>query len=65
MSAAAKELDAKKREQEYYALQRVVADQGPFIIMFQNTNQVASREGVKGFKAGITEDLNFYRLITK
>ena len=40
-------------------------DEGPFILMFQNANQVASRASVKGFAAGITEDLNFYRTIRK
>ncbi|MCW3475843.1 ABC transporter substrate-binding protein [Limobrevibacterium gyesilva] len=65
MLAAAKELDTKKRAAMYADLQRKVTDEGPFIIMFQNTAEVASRANVKGFKGGITEDLNFYRTIKK
>jgi peptide/nickel transport system substrate-binding protein len=63
--AAAKEIDTDKRKAEYADLQKIVTDQGPFVIMFQNANQVASRTDVKGFKAGIFEDMNFYRTITK
>ena len=63
--AAAKEFDTDKRKAEYADLQKIVTDQGPFVIMFQNANQVASRTSVKGFKAGIFEDMNFYRTITK
>ena len=42
-----------------------MTDDGPFILMFQNGNQVASRANVKGYKPGIIEDLYFYRTITK
>lgn len=65
MLAAARELDTKKREAMYVALQKAVTDDGPFILMFQNTNQVARRARVSGFNPGITEDLNFYRTIRK
>ena len=65
MLAAAKELDGKKREQMYVALQKRVTDEGPFILMFQNKFVVASRAAVKGFDPGVTEDLNFYRAIKK
>jgi peptide/nickel transport system substrate-binding protein len=63
--AAAKEVDTEKRKTEYAAIQKKVTDEGPFIIMFQNANQVASRADVKGFKTGLFEDFNFYRTITK
>jgi peptide/nickel transport system substrate-binding protein len=63
--AAAKEVDTEKRKAEYVELQKVVTAEGPFIIMFQNANQVASRASVKGFKTGLFEDFNFYRTITK
>lgn len=62
---AAKEVDTAKREQLYFDLQRKVTDDGPFILLFQNANQIASRANVTGFKPGITEDLIFYRLIAK
>ena len=65
MLAAAKELDTKKRQDMYVDLQKKVTDEGPFILMFQNTNQVARRVTVTGFNPGITEDLNFYRTIKK
>ena len=63
--AAARELDAKKREAMYVALQKQVTEEGPFVLMFQNTSQVARRAPVSGFNPGITEDLNFYRTIRK
>jgi peptide/nickel transport system substrate-binding protein len=65
MLKAAKELDAKKRTEQYAVLQKKITDEGPFIIMFQDTPQVARRANVTGFVAGITEDLNFYRMIKK
>ena len=37
----------------------------PFIIMFQNTEQVARRANVEGFVSGPTFDTVFYRLVTK
>ena len=63
--AAAKEVDTEKRKAEYEELQKIVTDDGPFVLMFQNANQVASRADVKGFKTGLFEDFNFYRTITK
>jgi peptide/nickel transport system substrate-binding protein len=63
--AAAKEIDTEKRKAMYEALQKTVTDEGPFVIMFQNANQVASRANVNGFKTGLFEDFNFYRTVTK
>ncbi len=65
MKAAAQEVDTAKRKAEYEVLQKQVTDDGPFIIMFQPANQVASRVNVHGYKPGIIEDLYFYRTITK
>jgi peptide/nickel transport system substrate-binding protein len=65
MLAAAKELDAKKRAEQYAVLQKKVTDEGPYIFMFQNNNQIARRATATGFNPGITEDLNFYRTIRK
>jgi len=64
-AAAAVERDAAKREQEYKDLQAKVMDEGPFIIMFQQIQQVAERANVKGFVMGPTTDVVFYRLVTK
>jgi peptide/nickel transport system substrate-binding protein len=63
--AAAKEVDTEKRKAEYAEIQKNVTDEGPFVIMFQNANQVASRAEVKGFKLGLFEDFNYYRTVTK
>ncbi len=65
MQAASKEVDLEKRKAMYADLQKVVTDTGPFIILFQPANQVASRASVKGYKPGFIEDLYFYRTITK
>ncbi len=65
MTDAAKELDGKKREAMYVALTKKVTDEGPFVLMFQDVNQVARRVKVTGYAGGLTEDLNFYHLIKK
>jgi len=62
---AAKELDTAKRVSLYEDLQKKVTDDGPFILMFQTAQPIASRANVSGFKAGLTEDLSFYRLTEK
>jgi peptide/nickel transport system substrate-binding protein len=63
--AAVRERDTEKRAAMYKALQRRVLEEGPFIIMFQETKQVAQRAGVKNFVMGPTADVVFYRLVTK
>jgi peptide/nickel transport system substrate-binding protein len=62
---AARELDTAKRVKLYEDLQKKVTDDGPFILMFQTSQPVASRSNVTGFKAGLTEDITFYRLVKK
>ncbi len=62
---AAKELDTAKRVALYEDLQRKVTDEGPFILMFQTAQPIASRANVTGFRAGLTEDITFYRLTAK
>jgi peptide/nickel transport system substrate-binding protein len=62
---AVRERDAAKREQDYIDLQRKVMEEGPFIIMFQETKQVAMRANVHNFVIGPTSDVVFYRLTTK
>jgi peptide/nickel transport system substrate-binding protein len=65
MKAAAQQADPDNRKAEYEALQKQVTDEGPFIIMFQPTTQVASRVNVQGYQPGIIEDEFFFRTITK
>ena len=63
--AAARERDAEKRKQMYLDLQKKLQDDGPFVIMFQSTEQVARRGGVSGFVSGPTYDTVYYRLVSK
>ncbi len=63
--AAVRERDAAKREQMYKDLQRRVMDEGPFIIMFQETKQLARRSNVKNFVMGPSSDVVYYNLTTK
>ena len=62
---ASMEVDVAKRKADYEELQKIVTDQGPFIILFQPANEVASRANVHGYKPGIIEDTYFYRTVTK
>ena len=62
---ARNELDLGKREQLYLELQRKMQSVGPFAIMFQQNEQVARRNNVKGFVSGSNFDLVFYRNVTK
>jgi peptide/nickel transport system substrate-binding protein len=63
--AAVRERDPEKRKEKYLELQKIVQADSPFIIMFQNTEQVARRADVKGFVSGPTFDTVFYRNVTK
>ena len=63
--AAVRERDATKREQMYKDLQKKVMDEGPFIIMFQDTKQVAERANVKNFVMGPSADVVYFNLTTK
>ena len=49
----------------YEALQRKVMQEGPFIIMIQESRQVALRSNVKGFVMGPASDVVFLQLATK
>jgi peptide/nickel transport system substrate-binding protein len=62
---ARNELDLAKREQLYLELQRKMQSNGPFTVMFQQNEQVARRNNVKGFVSGSNFDLVFYRNVTK
>ena len=63
--SARNELDVGKREQLYHELQRKMQTNGPFVIMFQQNEQVARQKNVKGFVSGSNFDLVFYRNVTK
>jgi len=62
---ARNELDLAKREQQYLELQAMLQKKGPFVIMFQQNEQVARRKNLQGFVSGSNFDLVFYRNVTK
>ena len=64
-TAAVKEIDPDKRKAMYGELQKIVTDEGPYILMFQPANEIARRVNVNGYNPGIVEDLYFFRTITK
>lgn len=63
--AAVRERDTGKREQMYKDLQKKVLEDGPFMIMFQNTVLLAERSNLKGFVLGPSNDVVYYNLTTK
>ncbi len=63
--AAKNELDAGRREQAYFDLQKKVQHEGPYAIMFQQHEQLVRRANVQNFVSGPNFDLVFYRLVTK
>ena len=62
---ARNELDLDKRKQQYLELQAMLQKTGPFVIMFQQNEQVARHRGVVGFVSGSNFDLVFYRNVIK
>ena len=64
-AAAVRERDEGKRKQMYLDLQKKVLDEGPYIIMFQSTAQLAQRANVKDFVQGPSADVTYYNLTTK
>jgi peptide/nickel transport system substrate-binding protein len=62
---ARNELDLGKRKQQYLELQAMLQKKGPFVIMFQQNEQVARRKNLRGFVSGSNFDLVFYRNVTK
>jgi len=62
---ARNELDLAKREQQYLELQEMLQKKGPFVIMFQQNEQVARRKNLQGFVSGSNFDLVFYRNVNK
>jgi peptide/nickel transport system substrate-binding protein len=62
---ARNELDLGKRKAQYLELQAMLQKTGPFVIMFQQNEQVARRKSLKGFVSGSNFDLVFYRNVNK
>lgn len=63
--AALKESDADKRKQMYLDLEGKLQQSGPFLNMFQESEQTVLRNNVKGFFSGPNSDLVFYYQTTK
>ena len=62
---ARNELDPALRAQLYRDLQRRLQSEGPYVIMFQQTEQVARRRNVAGFATGPAFDQVWYRTVEK
>jgi peptide/nickel transport system substrate-binding protein len=63
--AALQEADVEKRKQMYLDLQTKLQKSGPFINMFQESEQTVLRKNVKGFFSGPNADLVFFYDVTK
>ncbi|WP_417825401.1 ABC transporter substrate-binding protein [Thalassospira povalilytica] len=63
--AAILERDNAKREAMYIELQKKVLADGPFVIMFQETEIASMRGNVNNFVLGPSFDTNYYRFVTK
>ena len=59
------ERDGEKRAAMYVDLQKKVLENGPFVIMFQETEIAAMRDNVNNLVLGPSFDNNYYRFITK
>ena len=63
--AARNEPDLARREQRYHEIQRSLQERSPYVVMFQQTEQVVRRTNVRGFVSGSNFDLVFYRNVAK
>jgi peptide/nickel transport system substrate-binding protein len=63
--AARNERDPERREAMYLEIQRSLQWNSPYTMMFQQTEQTASRKNVVGFVSGPNFDQAFYRNVTK
>ena len=64
-AANVKQLDAKKRVDEYVAIQRLHQERSPFAILVQQIEVPAMRAGVSGFVLGALSDQGVYAGIQK
>ncbi len=62
---ARNELDLGQRKKQYLQLQEMLQQRGPYVIMFQQNEQVARRKNLRGFVSGSNFDLVFYRNVIK
>ncbi len=57
--------DPAEREKLYTYLQKKLMSDGPFVIMFQQNDQIARRKELRGFISGPTFDMVFYHHVSK
>ena len=62
---ARNEVDPERRAQLYRDLQRRLQREGPYVIMFQQTEQMARRRGTAGLVTGPAFDQIWFRTVTK
>jgi len=62
---ARQEKDPAKRKALYLDIQKQVQDDGPIIVLFQATHEIATRKEVNGFVIGAAYGEVYYRLMTK
>jgi peptide/nickel transport system substrate-binding protein len=63
--AALLEKDSAKRADLYKELQKTILDEGPFVVIFQQTEVAGLRANLKDFKLGPSFDTNFVSQISK
>lgn len=63
--AALLERDADKRAAMYKDLQKAVLDNGPFVVIFQQTEVAGLRKSLKDYKLGPSFDTNFVGPVSK
>ncbi len=63
--AAARENDTEKRKQMYLDIQKQFRATAPIAVLFQQTEQAAMRENVKGFSLGAAVAHPAYWNVTK
>ncbi len=64
-TAASIESDFDKRTNMYVNIQKRVQESSPYVIMFQNSLQIAMNKSVQNFVCGPTSDTIFYRRVKK
>ena len=64
VTRARNELDPEHRAQLYRDLQRRLQGEGPYVIMFQKTEQMARRRTVAGLATGPAFDQTWYRTVS-
>jgi peptide/nickel transport system substrate-binding protein len=65
VAAAAKELDSKKRDEMYAAIQREDLQRAPYLFLLQQAEIATMHKGVSGITIGVLPDYTRYAQIVK